>query len=190
MNYKHLTYDDRLVIQAGLQQGLKVAQIAKNIGKHRSTVSREIKAHRRLVSTSKGNNCIHHRTCTRIPDCRSDCFRGKKQCQTTCGRYQEGCTDYQEEFCTDYEKSPFVYNACDHRLRCRLRRMLYNAKYEQRLSESRKGISLTEQELNRISDTITPLLKRNSHSLLSANVTEMNCQYRTGPSIPILMQAF
>ena len=165
MNNKHLTYDDRLVIQAGLQQGLKVAQIAKNIGKHRSTVSREIKAHRRLVSTSKGNNCIYHRTCIRIPDCRSDCFRGKKQCQTACGRCQEGCTDYQEEFCTDYEKSPFVCNACDHRLRCRLRRMLYDAKYaqqqyEQRLSESRKGISLTEQELNRISDTITPLLKK------------------------------
>ena len=63
MNHKHLTYDDRLAIQAGLQQGLKVAQIAKNIGKDRSTVGREIKAHRRLVSTSKGNNCIHHCTC-------------------------------------------------------------------------------------------------------------------------------
>ena len=63
MSNKHLTYDDRLAIQAGLQQGLKVAQIAKNIGKDRSTVGREIKAHRRLVSTSKGNNCIHHRTC-------------------------------------------------------------------------------------------------------------------------------
>ena len=32
--------------------------------------------------------------------------------------------------------------------------------YEQLLSESRKGISLTEQELNRINDTITPLLKK------------------------------
>ena len=51
MNKKHLTYDDRLAIQAGLQQGLKVAQIAKNIGKDRSTVGREIKAHRRLVKT-------------------------------------------------------------------------------------------------------------------------------------------
>ena len=70
MNHTHLTYDDRLAIQAGLQQGLKVAQIAKNIGKDRSTVGREIKAHRRLVSTSKGNNCIHHCTCTRVPDCR------------------------------------------------------------------------------------------------------------------------
>lgn len=47
----------------------------------------------------------------------------------------------------------------------RLRRMLYDARYaqqqyEQMLSESRKGISLTEQELNRINETITPLLKK------------------------------
>ncbi|MEE0780206.1 MAG: helix-turn-helix domain-containing protein [Sellimonas sp.] len=28
MSNKHLTYDDRLTIQAGLQQGLKIAQIA------------------------------------------------------------------------------------------------------------------------------------------------------------------
>nr|WP_191384291.1 helix-turn-helix domain-containing protein [uncultured Lachnoclostridium sp.] len=48
MSNKHLTYDDRLTIQAGLQQGLKIAQIAKSIGKDRSTVGREIKAHRRL----------------------------------------------------------------------------------------------------------------------------------------------
>ena len=42
MSNKHLTYDDRLTIQAGLQQGLKIAQIAKNIGKDRSTVGRWI----------------------------------------------------------------------------------------------------------------------------------------------------
>lgn len=35
MSKKHLTYDDRLAIQAGLQKGLKIAQIAKNIGKDR-----------------------------------------------------------------------------------------------------------------------------------------------------------
>ena len=89
MSRKNLTYDDRLAIQAGLQKGLKVAQIARNIGKNRATVGREIKAHRRLVSTSNGNNCIHHKTCTRIPDCRSGCHRGKRQCQTACGGMSE-----------------------------------------------------------------------------------------------------
>lgn len=165
MSKKHLTYDDRLAIQAGLQKGLKVAQIARNIGKDRATIGREIKAHRRLVTTSGGNNCIHHKTCTRIPDCRSGCHRGKRQCQTACGGCQKNCPEYREEFCSDYERSPFVCNPCDHRLRCRLRRMLYDAKYaqeqyEKTLSESRRGISLTEQELNRINDTVSPLLKK------------------------------
>ncbi len=40
MSKKHLTFDDRLAIQAGLQQGLKIAQIAKRIGKDRSLVGR------------------------------------------------------------------------------------------------------------------------------------------------------
>lgn len=165
MSKKHLTFDDRLAIQTGLQQGLSVAQIAKKIGKDRSTVGREIKAHRRLVISSKGNSCVHHHTCTRIPQCRSGCFRGKRQCQTACGGCIEGCPDYQEEFCQEYERSPFVCNACDHRLRCRFRRMLYDAKYAQEqyegtLSESRKGISLTEQELNDINDLISPLIRQ------------------------------
>ena len=59
MSKKHLTYDDRLAIQAGLQKGLKVAQIARNIGKDRATIGREIKAHRRLVSTSNGNKQLY-----------------------------------------------------------------------------------------------------------------------------------
>ena len=42
MSKKHLTYDDRLAIQAGLQKGLKVAQIAKNIGKDRATIGHEL----------------------------------------------------------------------------------------------------------------------------------------------------
>ena len=43
MSNKHLTYDDRLTIQAGLQQGLKIAQIAKNIGKDRSLSAERLK---------------------------------------------------------------------------------------------------------------------------------------------------
>lgn len=165
MSKKHLTFDDRLAIQTGLQQGMSVARIAKNIGKDRSTVGREIKAHRRLVASSKGNNCIHHDICTRVPQCRSKCFKGKRQCQSACGGCVQGCPDYQEEFCGEYERSPFVCNACNHRLRCRLRRMLYDAKhaqeqYESTLSESRKGISLTEGELNEINDLISPLVKQ------------------------------
>ena len=54
--------------------------------------------------------------------------------------------------------------------------MLYDARYaqqqyEQMLSESRRGISLTEQELDRIKDTISPLLK-------------------TGQSLPVICERY
>lgn len=90
MNNKHLTYDERLAIQAGLQQGLKIAQIAKKIGKDRATLGREIKARRRLVVASNGNNCVHRDTCTKIPICREKCIKGKRHCQSVCGKCQEG----------------------------------------------------------------------------------------------------
>ena len=55
MSKKHLTLSDRIIIQTGLQQHLSLAKIAEKAGVSRSTVSREIKARRRLVKTSGGN---------------------------------------------------------------------------------------------------------------------------------------
>lgn len=164
MRKKHLTLSDRIVIQAGLQQNLTLAKIAEKIGVSRSTVSREIKAHRKMVKTSTGNNCLYRNTCTHVPDCRSTCFRGKRQCQSACGGCNESCTEYQEEFCADYEKTPYTCNGCDKRMKCRLRRMIYDAKaaqeqYENLLSESRKGISLTEEELMTLNEFVTPKIK-------------------------------
>ena len=164
MSKKHLTLSDRIIIQTGLQQHLSLAKIAEKAGVSRSTVSREIKARRRLVKTSGGNNCIQRNTCTRVPGCRSTCFRGKRQCQSACGGCNEVCTEYQEEFCADYEKTPYTCNGCDQRMKCRLRRMLYDAQtaqeqYETLLSESRKGISLTEEELTALNSFVTPKIK-------------------------------
>lgn len=164
MSKKHLTLSDRIIVQTGLQQHLSLAAIAEKTGVSRSTVSREIKARRKLVKTSKGNSCIHRGSCIRIPDCRSTCFHGKRQCQSACCGCNEGCTEYQEEFCADYEQTPYTCNGCDKRLKCRLRRMIYDAQtaqeqYENLLSESRKGISLTEEELAALNDFVTPKIK-------------------------------
>lgn len=164
MSKKHLTLSDRIIVQTGLQQHLSLAAIAEKTGVSRSTVSREMKARRKLVKTSKGNSCIHRDSCIRIPDCRSTCFHGKRQCQSACGGCNEGCTEYQEEFCADYEQTPYTCNGCDKRLKCRLRRMIYDAQtaqeqYENLLSESRKGISLTEEELAALNDFVTPKIK-------------------------------
>jgi IS30 family transposase len=42
MNYTHLTSKERYQIALGVQQGLSAAQIAARIGRHRSTLSREL----------------------------------------------------------------------------------------------------------------------------------------------------
>lgn len=162
---KHLTFDDRLVIQAGLQEKLSLAAISRKVGKNRSTISREIKNHRKLVTTSGGNNCVKRNKCKKVPSCRSNCYRGKKNCQTACGGCNEDCIHYQEEFCAEYEKPPYVCNGCTQRLKCRLRRMLYDAKhaqasYEELRTESRRGISLTEQDLAYLDQLISPEIRK------------------------------
>ena len=43
--YKHLTYEDRLEIQECLAKGMSFKDIGKRIGKHETTVSKEIKLH-------------------------------------------------------------------------------------------------------------------------------------------------
>ncbi len=40
--YKHITLDDRTLIQTQLQQGFKPAEIAASLGRHRSSVTREL----------------------------------------------------------------------------------------------------------------------------------------------------
>ncbi len=56
---KHLTLDDRIEIQKLLKEGGNFTHNANSINKNRSTVAREIKAHRYLSDSSVGNDCIH-----------------------------------------------------------------------------------------------------------------------------------
>ena len=42
----HMTFDDRVTIQEGLDNQLKVSTISRKIGKERSTVTREIEKHK------------------------------------------------------------------------------------------------------------------------------------------------
>jgi len=58
---KHLTLDDRIEIQNGLQNGLTFKAIAKKIGKDPTTVSKEVKKH---IQVHKPLNCImQNHTC-------------------------------------------------------------------------------------------------------------------------------
>lgn len=79
MKNKHITDSERLEIEHGLRTGKSINEIAAKIGKHRSTVSREIQS--RKTPSNKGaygrltNRCIHKENCRRIQLCedKPDC---------------------------------------------------------------------------------------------------------------------
>ena len=56
-NHKHMTQDDRISIEKGLDASLSLRKIAEGIGKDPSTVSKEIKKHR----TAYGHNTFNLR---------------------------------------------------------------------------------------------------------------------------------
>ena len=71
----HLTVQERIIIEKGIENGSTKAAIALTIGKDKSTVGKEIKKHRELVhkSSYKINcanmkNCSHNHVCVNCAD--------------------------------------------------------------------------------------------------------------------------
>lgn len=163
---KHLSYDDRLEIQAGLKERLDFTQIAKQIGKSRTTVSREVLSHRKRILPQNGNRCKYRSTCNQPLICRDRCKeKVSRSCKTSCNMCNRICAHFVEETCTRYEKPPYVCNGCYKRTRCQLTRMIYDAKaaqidYEENFSESRKGISVSEAELDYLDQIVSDGIKR------------------------------
>ena len=175
-NYKHMDLDDRTGIQTGLKEKKNFKEIGETIGRDASTVAKEIKGHFVVKETGtksrpfnpckKRKNCDHIRSVTNAcPECtcypwglRSDLCA---LCPEECYKH---CADYEEETCRLLNKPPYVCNGCSQIRSCTLRKKVYDAKeaqkeYEQLRSESRQGICLDAEELKRIDDIITPLVK-------------------------------
>lgn len=161
---KHLTYDDRLSIQKGLKYGRSFTQIADEIGKDRSTVSREVRRHRHFVPYDTGNICVHRKTCQIYDRCtsrRPDC-RHLSRCRNRCGLCNQDCMEFQPETCLLTQRPPYVCNGCSKR--CNLGKWQYDAKQaqaaaESTLRDSRTGISLSDTEFQFLQDHIVPLIQ-------------------------------
>ena len=162
---KHYTYDDRLLIQRDLTINMNFTQIAENVGKNRTSVSREVQAHARNEGKPSRSKCKHQKECIfedkslcPVPDCT------KRDCSIACARCANYCDRYEPIICPRLLKPPYVCNGCADRAVCQLSKKIYDAKYaqsqyRQNLSDSRAGISLTETQLKYIADTVIPLIK-------------------------------
>ena len=168
---KHIDLDIRSEIQTGLKEKKTFAEIAIGIGKSTSTVSREVYRNRYFVhhdnvaTLQTKNVCTKRFTCNIKENCKSKaCFRRNKNCKL-CGMCNNNCDTFEEEVCGKYDQAPFVCNGCAKKPRCPLSKWLYDArkaneKYREKLSDSRKGISLDDAELKCLDGIVSPLLKK------------------------------
>ena len=133
-NYCHLSYEDRKNIEDGLNDNKSINQIAKEICRSHSTILREIDRNKVYYKPKQYNN------------------------------YKSNNYD-KDISCERLSKSPYVCNGCKKRSGCRKERFTYYARkaddsYKELISECRKGINLTEEEIYNINKTITPLIKK------------------------------
>lgn len=190
MEKSHLTLDNRQTIELMLNRKKKFADIARALERTRSVIAREVQKHAiKLRTGGQGfcyNNCINRLTCTKANVC-VPCKRDRKQklCRR-CSMCNQYCKDYQPEQCKRLLKPPYVCNGCGLKPFCSLEKKVYFAakadqEYRSLLSESRKGISYTEEELNALDQFISPLLKQNQspHHVYVTNSDSIMVSERT-----------
>lgn len=168
MTKKHLSLDDRAMISQMLSSRTSLKQIALAVGKSCTTISREIRNHLEFSKTGgygrSYNACLNRRDCSNRSLCPS-CSSAKGKCCCFCPKCNAHCPDFQEETCDRLHKPPYVCNGCPHRQKCTLEKRLYNASnadrdYRLLLSESRAGLSYSEEEIRHLDEIVSPLIFR------------------------------
>lgn len=170
---KHLTKENREVIEAGIRGVDSARQIAKRIDVHASTVTREVKANRTIRQKRAIKGIKPSTRCVRY----SECQASKKACATcstaltTCKHCKtrncvDTCPDFELKMCPTTEKWPYVCpDGCPKRTRCSYPKCSYSAHdahgtYDARLADSRTGICLSKEELKAMGDVVVPLVRQ------------------------------
>ena len=159
----HLTEQDRHMIANLLNAGLSPLAIAHKLKRAHSTITRELRKHRREDEENQKHkknfcNCrliCHKRSLCKIPP--GNCPGRCSQCKLIeCRKY---CDEYEEEVCTKLDRPPFVCNGCPDLKNCRKRKFFYQAvtaekAYQDLLHECRKGIDVSEAEIRQYNELI------------------------------------
>ena len=163
----HLTVQERIIIEKGIENGSTKAAIALTIGKDKSTVGKEIKKHRELVHKSSYKiNCANMKNCSHDHVC-------------------VNCTDFKTFTCNRRNRSPGACSGCSKYTHCRYDKYRYKAdfshkKYREDLVDSRTGINMSYEECKAVADIIVPLIKAgHSPYHIVTNHPELNISEKT-----------
>ena len=175
MKQKHLTLEERETIEDLLKDNFNFTQIGERIGKHWTTISKEILNHRFKKESIQYNsyfaNCIYSDTCEN---------NGYKGCNKL-------CKNFVEKECPILKTSPYVCNGCNKKAHCRFSKYYYRAKdanreYEIFKSESRIGVRISQEEIYEINAIITPLIKEQNQSINHVFIHHPDLLYFSKPT--------
>lgn len=170
---KHLNLEQRFVIEEGLREGESCRTIAKKIGVSPSTVSREVQVNRVGKEIKSRRPLKLSLRCTHFPDCEkvgqacpkcSSLFVRCRDCRTR--HCIHSCPDFERKQCPWTSKWPYVCPPhCRKRGGCNYPKYRYraseaHAQAQTRLSESRRGIDISEEELCALNELVAPLIKQ------------------------------
>lgn len=174
---KNLSYDERLSIEKYLKERKSFKEIGRLLNRDCNCIRNEIKRH--LIETktvSKHrffNNCIYRNNCKHSTRYQS--------CDET-----HHCSQYKKDHCDFLDNPPYCCNGCKDFVKCRISKLEYSADaahklYISNLSNSRKGITYTENELKQINDILYPLIVEQGQSIHHAyinNIDSLMCSER------------
>lgn len=146
--FMHLTFEERCKIEELLNKRTRKYEIAKEIGKTQSTISREINHHKQFYMHT--NYSTNYYSCVYFKDC--------KKCD-------HKCKFFKPIICKDRDKFYGACNNCEKVKNCKLDKYFYRASIAERdyrfnLSESRKGINQDENDLYNLAHLICPLIRQ------------------------------
>ena len=134
---KHLSIEERKIIQTGIENRCNKVDIARTLGKDPTTIAKEIRKHREFKPRNVSlypNICVHRKEC-------GTCFKK--------------CEIYKEKTCKLRDRSPSACNKCPKITNCHLDKYFYyatkaNQEYLNEFVDSRTGSNITPAKKNKL----------------------------------------
>lgn len=129
---KHISLDDRLIIERELGLDKSFKYIGNLINKDCTIISKEIRNNYTIKnSDSYGrifNNCIYRHDC-RITSLCNNCHQSRNRLCRYCLSCKNICSNYKEEICSKLSNPPYICNPCKSLSHCTLSKHIYEASY-------------------------------------------------------------
>lgn len=191
-DHKYLTTTQRMLIEKGLMDGDSFVSIGRTIGKHPSTVAKEVKKYRYFPEHPA---CGSKLPCAFKKDCQTRFLCERKDCTNLCkscyspsreADCRELCPDFTVAVCPKISKAPYVCNGCSKLKRCTLKHALYSAQQADNDSHNllvacRDGINQSPADIAMLDGLISPLLKQGQSlaHIYAHHGHEIPCSRRT-----------